>query len=64
MGHSFEGFFLGFFLGACLWRFYVFLFSFDLDGGGKVGDVVVVTFVPLGEAFEVGDEGVVGRDIF
>ena len=42
----------------------MFLFSFDLDGGGKVGDIVVVTFVPLGEAFEVGDEGVVGRDIF
>ena len=42
----------------------MFLFSFDLDGGGKVGDVVVVAFVPLGKAFEVGDEGVVGRDIF
>ena len=42
----------------------MFLFSFDLDGGGKVGDIVVVAFVPLGEAFEVGDEGVVGGDIF
>ena len=41
----------------------MFLFSFNLDGGGKVCDVVVIAFVPLGETLQILDEGVEGRDV-